>query len=175
MVPQTAAVGVDVDRLVTGEEDSCQDALPYSWQPGGPITLASGTRGAKAGNVRQEKHNMKSFPYKGRLGIAAAGMASLLLVGCGSGSGSSGPESSAALMTGDPTETASTAVSSQDASSTVTSSHGAEPASFMAEAELHTPDGEQIGTVDFAVDGSCTNVTCPTGPLRAFVAGRTQS
>ena len=104
---------------------------------------------------------MKSFPHKGRLGIAAAGMASLLLVGCGSGSGSSGPESSAALMTGDPTETASTAASSQDASSTVTSSHGAEPASFMAEAELHTPDGEQIGTVDFAVDGSCTNVTCP--------------
>ena len=46
--------GVDVDPLVTGEENSSQDALPYSWQPGGPITLASGTRGAKAGNVRQE-------------------------------------------------------------------------------------------------------------------------
>ena len=63
VVPQTAAVqpwGVDVDPLVTGEEYSSQDALPYSWQPGGPITLASGIRGAKAGNVRQEKHNMKS-------------------------------------------------------------------------------------------------------------------
>jgi hypothetical protein len=49
VVPQTAAVGVDVDRLVTGEEDSGQDALPYSWQRGGPITLASGGSGAKAG------------------------------------------------------------------------------------------------------------------------------
>jgi len=109
---------------------------------------------------------MSSFPHLWRLAVAVAGsMASLLLVGCGSGSGSSGPESSAALMTGDSTATASTAVSSQDASSTVTSSTGAEPASVIAEAELHNPDGEQIGTVDFAVDGSVVTVTAKVSNL----------
>jgi len=108
---------------------------------------------------------MKSFAHKGRLGVAAAGMAGLLLVGCGSGSGSAGSESAAAIMTSDSTETPSTTVSSEDASSTVPSSMGVERASLVAEAELLAPNGERIGTVDFAVDGSVVTVTAKVNNL----------
>ena len=66
---------------------------------------------------------MTSLAREGRLVVAAAGLAGLLLVGCGSGSGGAGSGSAAPVITGDSTETASTTVvSSGDVSSTVASS-----------------------------------------------------
>ena len=115
---------------------------------------------------------MTSLAREGRLVVAAAGLAGLLLVGCGSGSGGAGSGSAAPVITGDSTETASTTVvSSGDVSSTVASSIGAEPASLVAEAELHAPNGEQIGTVDFAIDGSVVTVTANVRNLKPGFKG----
>jgi Cu-Zn family superoxide dismutase len=108
---------------------------------------------------------MKKFAHQRPLGVAAAGMAALLLVGCGSGSGSAGTASSTAVLTGDSTGTASTTLSADDTSSTVPSPSGAQPASPIAEAELRLPNGERIGTVDFAVDGSVITITATVNNL----------
>ena len=109
---------------------------------------------------------MKDIARPEPLMVAAAGMAGLLLVGCGSGSGGAGSESSAAVTTGGSTQTASTRVtSSKDTAPAVTGSVGAALASVTAEAKLLTPNGEQIGIVDFAVNGSVVTVTAMVNNL----------
>jgi len=114
---------------------------------------------------------MKKFAHQRPLGVAAAGMAALLLVGCGSGSGSAGTASSTAVLTGDSTGTASTTLSADDTSSTAPSPSGAAPAPPIAETELRLPNGEQIGTVDFAVDGSVITITATVNNLQPGFKG----
>ena len=123
---------------------------------------ARDSRGPKRKPEAGDAHTMKKLAHRG---VVAAGVAALLLTGCGSGSGSAGTASSTAVPTGDSPGTASTTSSADDASSTVPRPSGAQPASPIAEAELRKANGEQVGTVDFAVNGSVITVTATVSNL----------
>ena len=109
---------------------------------------------------------MKDIARAESLMVAATGIAGLLLVGCGTGSGGAGSESSAAITTGGSTPTESTTVDSSNGTApAVTGSVGEARASVTAEARLLTPNGEQIGIADFAVNGSVVTVTAMVNNL----------
>jgi Cu-Zn family superoxide dismutase len=102
---------------------------------------------------RGARHGARPEP----LLIAAAGLTGLLLVGCSSNSNSAGSDSAAAA-------TGSSTVPSSASSATATSSTGDAPTA-TAEAKLLTPGGEQVGIVEFAVDGSVVTVTASVDKL----------
>ena len=108
---------------------------------------------------------MKRFAHHGSLGVVAACLAALSLAGCGSGSGSAGSDPSTAVSTGDSTGTAPTTSSAGDASSTVPNPIGADSVPPIAESDLFLANGQQIGTVEFTVDGAVITVTATVDNL----------
>ena len=116
---------------------------------------------------RPERHGVQDSVRRKRPLLAAAGIAGLVLVGCGSGTTDAGPVSSV-VPTGGPTQTGtvSTAVGTTTAAgSTATGSDGGAAAEVSAEAELRTPGGEQIGIVNFAVEESVVTVSATVNNL----------
>ena len=101
--------------------------------------------------------------------VAAVGISGLLLVGCGQGSdaGSVSP----AATTGGSAETTSTTVLPPTGSVPATGSSREPTGSVTAEAKLVTPAGEEIGIVDFAVDGSVVTVTATFDNLKPGFKG----
>jgi superoxide dismutase, Cu-Zn family len=122
------------------------------------------------------------------VGVGAA--LALLVAGCSSGTGSPGSESAAALTTGQtpeqsPTATGPSAPSSGPsttssataggmsgmAMSGTASENAASGGDAVAQARLATPQGQQVGTVTFAVNGSVVTVTAQVEGLPAGFKG----
>jgi len=97
--------------------------------------------------------------------IVAAGMAGLILVGCGGGSGGAGSVSSAATGGGSTETTSTSVIPSTGTTPAVTGFDRNGQPPVAAEARLHTPNGEQIGVVDFAVSGSVVTITAMVNNL----------
>jgi len=110
-------------------------------------------------------------------GCAGAALA-IALTGCSSGSGSAGSEAAAALTTGQ-TTTGQTPASSPTATGSSASAGGAgssasgasSAAGTVAQAQLATPQGVEVGTVSFAVDGDVVTVTAEVEGLPAGFKG----
>lgn len=110
---------------------------------------------------------------------AAAAALTLLVAGCSSGAGSAGSSSAASLTSGETSAPpATTVVGGNSATATTktlgetTASPTSTPASavsstgsLVAEAVLANPAGVQVGTVDFAVDGTVVTVTAQVDGL----------
>jgi len=105
-------------------------------------------------------------------GCAGAALA-IALTGCSSGTGSAGSESAAALTTGQTPAASPTATGgSGSTGSAGSSASGASSATgTVAQAELATPQGVQVGTVSFAVAGDVVTVTAEVEGMPAGFKG----
>ena len=111
--------------------------------------------------------------FHGRiLRAGCAGVALVIaLTGCSSGSGSAGSEAAAALTTGQTPESSPTATGSSAPSGGAGSSASSATAGTVAQAQLATPQGVEVGTVSFAVDGDVVTVTAEVEGLPAGFKG----
>jgi len=106
----------------------------------------------------RERYGVRQWARPQPLLIAAAAIAGLLLVGCSSNSNSAGSNSAAAAP-------GSSTVPSSASSATAATSPTGDAPTATAEAKLLTPGGEQVGIVEFAVEGSVVTVTASVEKL----------
>ena len=113
--------------------------------------------------------------------IAVVG-AGIVLAGCAAGGGSNGSSVAASATSGETHETPPTSVvggnnatgsaNSAELTTASTASSGASAGgSLVATAELLDPTGAEVGTVDFAVDGTVVTVTADVQGLPAGFKG----
>ena len=106
-------------------------------------------------------------------GFGAAALI-MILAGCASGTGSAGSEAAAAATSGEtpePSVTSVMGVSDSPGSPTSSASSADGRASLVAKADLRDPSGAEIGTVDFAVDGTIVTITAEVEGLPAGFKG----
>ena len=119
-----------------------------------------------------------------RVGWAIAGVgAAIVLAGCAAGSGSNGSSVAASATSGETRETPPTSVvggnnatgsanSAELTTASVTpSGDSGGGGSVVASAELLDPTGAEVGTVEFAVDGTVVTVTAAVQGLPAGFKG----
>jgi len=98
-------------------------------------------------------------------------IALIMLAGCASGNGSAGSEAAAAATSGETPEPSVTSVLGVSDSPGSPSSSADGRASLVAKADLRDPSGTEIGTVDFAVDGTIVTITAEVEGLPAGFKG----
>ncbi len=103
---------------------------------------------------------------------SCAGVAlAIVLAGCSSGTGSAGSQSAAALTTGQTPASSPTATGESASTGSGGSSASSATTGTVARAKLATPQGAQVGTVSFAVNGNIVTVTAEVEGMPAGFKG----